>query len=118
MNTKTKIRFCDGVYSYFIIAKRFYELSNDAQYEIQRDYLWYCASVFLRETLRGLQKYGYTKELRFNKSDLMTLYPLMDKKCRFYYHFPRIYEFLGGIYRHMKKLRLWFIRYLGAKKQS
>ncbi|WP_394989606.1 glycosyltransferase [uncultured Helicobacter sp.] len=109
MNTKTKVRFCDGVYSYFILTKRFYELSHDAQHEIQRNYLWYWASFFLKETLRGLQKYGYTKELRFNKSDLKTFYPFMDKKYRFCYHFPRIYGF-------PKKLRLWFMRYFSAKQ--
>ncbi|RDU62100.1 hypothetical protein [Helicobacter sp. MIT 14-3879] len=100
MNSRNK-NIIKSTYSYFIIAKSFYEYSFNSSKQLLKDYFLFWSIFYLKETLRCIQITGYKKELGFSKSDLARFYSLLKGKYKFCFHFPRIYGF-------PKKVRIFF----------
>lgn len=102
MNTLSKVKIYHSVYSYFTIAKRFFQYKTNATSQLKKEYFLFCGCFYLKQTLRKLQLTGYAKDLGFSKDDLRAYLPYIKGKYRFCFHFPRIYGF-------PKKVRLFIV---------
>ena len=106
----TRTKRIKQAYSYFILLCHFNALYNAEEIpEFKEFYRQNCIDN-AKGMMKKVQYIGYAKDLGFSKQDIAPMRKYIPLKYRILcYNFPRIYGF-------RKKVRLWFMRYFGAKQ--